>query len=163
MAGRAVLIEVYLLRCEADGTLAFRRLAGYLAGEETPDAAAWRIGLAAPLAGARHPAEPAVAVHSTSWRPLDDGTIVLSYVVAPDPEPGLAAIPVPATGLARSGDARRPSPPRIAHEQVAAHAARHLALVTDTDPAVRAVVDQSPRLARALAPLTRAPAGRPAD
>jgi len=97
---------VYLLGCGSGGLLAYRRAAGFLLTGETPDAAAGRIGL--PLGPPERPAVtgdaaggplsqgngPDLALHSTSWRHLDDGTIVLTYAVVPDPAPGGTAIPV---------------------------------------------------------------------
>jgi hypothetical protein len=154
--GRAVLVEVYLLRCHPDGRLAYRRVAGHLQPGETPDSAAERVGLG--VVGVQDGL--VVAVHSTSWRHLDDGTIVLTYVVLPDPEPGVPAITVQSRELARGASARRPSPRQVRHEQVAVHAARHLALIASTDPLVGRVLDRSPELGRVLALLDRAPAGQ---
>jgi len=151
-----VLVEVYLLRCRPDGLLAYRRAAGHLEPGETPDAAAERVGV---NPAGQHD-EHVVAVHSTSWRHLDDGTIVLTYAVVPDPEPTSPAIAIRSHEVARSADPRRPSPPQVRHAQVAAHAARHLALIADTDPLVREVLDRSPELGRALAALGRVPAGQ---
>ncbi len=150
-----MLVEVYLLRCRPDGLLAYRREAGHLAPGETPDTAAWRAGTCT----GSHQDSPLV-LHSTSWRHLDDGTIVLTYAALPDPEPGRRALPIRDLGMARTGDPRRPSPPDIRHEQVAAHAARHLALLVGTDPLVRQALDQYPQLGRALALLAQAPAGQ---
>lgn len=151
-----MLVEVYLLRCRPDGLLAYRRATALLGPGETPDAAAGRAGTDP---GSRHAGRVAV-LHSTSWRHLDDGTIVLTYATLPDPEPGKHAIPIRDFTAAGSGDPRRPSPPDVRHEQVAAHAARHLALVADTDPLIRLALDRFPDLARALAPLAPVPAGQ---
>ena len=85
-SGRPVVVEVYLLRCHPGGLLAYRCVTGQLGVSETPDEAAERIGrIAADRPG------PEVAVHSTSWRHLGDGSIVLAYAVAPDPVPGATA------------------------------------------------------------------------
>lgn len=151
-----MLVEVYLLRCHPDGLLAYRREAAPLGLGDTPDATAERVGMGP---GSQHGDSVAV-LHSTSWRHLDDGTIVLTYAALPDPELGRLAIPIQDFAVARSGDTRRPSPPRVRHEQVAAHAARHLALIADSDPLVRLALDQFPELSRALAPLARVPAGQ---
>jgi hypothetical protein len=155
MPGRPVAVEVYLLRCRADGTLAYRRVEGLLRAAESPDAAAARVGKTAS-------ADPglAVVVHSTSWRHRGDGTIVLTYVVAPDPAPGLAATPIVSFEMARGTDPRHPSPPRVRHEQVAAHAARHLALIADTDPDVSRALSACPPLRQALSTLPQLPAGQ---
>ncbi len=150
-----MVVEVYLLRCRPDGLLAYRSLSGPLTTSETPDEAAARIGGIAPGGP-----DPAVAVHSTSWRPLGDGSIILTYVVAPDPEPDTAAIPIASFETAHGPGANRPSPPRVRREQVAAHAARHLALVADTNSHVRLALSAHPALSRALAVLPRAAAGQ---
>ena len=150
-----MLVEVYLLRCRADGRLAYRRQTTLLGPGETPDAAA---GRAATGTGSR--ADAVAVLHSTSWRHLDDGTIVLTYAALPDLEPGGHAVPIRDFTSARSADPRRPSPPGVRHQQVAAHAARHLALVASTDPLVRLVLDRFPDLGRALAPLAKVPAGQ---
>jgi hypothetical protein len=153
MPGRPVLIEVYLLRCRPDGLLAYRREAGPLGPGEAPDTAATRVG------GGPY-ARPGAVLHSTSWRHLGDGTIVLAYAALPDPQPGRPAVAIRDFAVAVSGDAARPSPAEVRHDQVAAHAARHLALIAGTDPAVRLALDQFPELGRALVPLVPVPAGQ---
>jgi hypothetical protein len=155
MPGRPVVVEVYLLRCRADGMLAYRCVESPLRASESPDTAAERIGGTAT-------ADPglAVVVHSTSWRHRADGTIVLTYVVAPDPAPGLAATPIVSFEIARGTDPRHPSPPRVRREQVAAHAARHLALIADTDPHVSRALSACSPLRRALSVLPQLPAGQ---
>jgi hypothetical protein len=149
-----VLVEVYLLRCQPGGRLAYRRAAGRLGASESPDDAAGRIAM--PPAGQAGP----MAVHSTSWRHRADGSIVLTYAVLPDPSPSLPAVPITSFGIARGTDPRRPSPPRVHREEVAAHAARHLALLADTDPVVRQVLAEYPELNCALTALPRLPAGQ---
>ncbi len=119
---------------------------------ESPDGAAARIGLTG--------LDPTVVVHSTSWRHLDDGTIVLTYAVVPDPAPDLAAARITSFRIARSDDPGKPSPPLVSSEQVAAHAARHLALVTRTDPQIASILSAWPDLAGALASLPHLPAGQ---
>ena len=154
-SGRPVVVEVYLLRCHPGGLLAYRCVTGQLGVSETPDEAALRIGrIAADRPGAE------VAVHSTSWRHLGDGSIVLAYAVAPDPAPDAAAIPIPDFEAAHGPRASRPSPLGLQREQVAAHAARHLALVADTNPHVHQVFAACPELARSLEALPRAAAGQ---
>lgn len=148
-------VEVYLLRSGTGGGLAYRRVHGHLGGGETPDEAAARISGITPGRLAR----PA-AVHSTSWRHLPDGSIVLAYAVAPDPDPAAAALPVTTLDLAHGPSADRPSPVCVGYEQVAAHAARHLALVLDTSPLVRPALSADPALCQALDALPRAVAGQ---
>jgi hypothetical protein len=150
-----VLIEVYLLRSQPDGNLAYRLQTGYLTNTETPDDAAVRIGA---VPGDR--AEAIVAVHSTSWRHHDDGTILLTYAVAPDPAPQHEATPIASFELAHGQHPHRPSPQRVTTEQVAAHAARHLALLATTDPQVSTALITCPPLHQALTALPAMPAGQ---
>jgi len=147
--GRAVEVEVYLLRAEGGG-LAYRRRAGALGAREDPDAAARR------LAGVSGGA----LVHSTSWRCGDDGRVVLTYAVLPDPEPWRVAVPVGDVGLAYGESADRPSPVRVGFAQVALHAARHLAFLVEHDPHVGDVVGRDAGLAAVLASCAPGLAGR---
>jgi hypothetical protein len=82
-----------------------------------------------------------VLVHSTSWR-LDEGRLVLTYVVAVQPpaalNENLADETVARADLAR-GDALTP-PPEIGVSQVLEHAFRHLAWLVKDDEAVRAAL-----------------------
>jgi hypothetical protein len=82
-----------------------------------------------------------VLVHSTSWR-LDEGRLVLTYVVAVRPpaalNENLADEMVARADLAR-GDALKP-PPEIGVSQVLEHAFRHLAWLVKDDEAVRAAL-----------------------
>jgi len=149
------VVEVYLLSCRAGGGLAYRCVAGQLGVSETPDEAASRIGrIASDGPG------PAVAVHSTSWRHLGDGSIVLAYAVAPDPAPDATAVPILSFAVPHGPRASLPSPVHLQPEQIAAHAARHLALVADANPDVRQVLAAYPELARSLGALPQAPAGQ---
>lgn len=149
------MVEVYLLRCGPGGRLAYRCVSGRLGLSETPDEAAARIGQIT----ADGPAS-AMAVHSTSWRYLADGSIVLAYAVIPDPVPDAQAVLIRSLEVAHGSCASRPSPPLVRHEQVAAHAARHLALVADADPHLRQVFAAYPELARSLTALPPAPPGQ---
>jgi len=153
--GRLVLVEVCLIGCRPDGTLTYRCADGRLGGAENPDEAAARIG----LLPAESP-DPAVTLHSTSWRHLSDGSVVLTYVVAPDPDPGAPATPILSFELAHGPHPGRPSPERLRQDHVAAHAVRHLAHVSDVNPQVRLALSADPALSDALAGLARAPAGQ---
>src|SRR5579875_1941880 len=153
--GRRVMIEVYLLRAGPGGTLAFRRAWGWLDEAETPDDAAVRVG----LPRTRRPLR-AGTLHSTSWRHGADGSIVLTYVMAPDPEPELAAVELASLQLAHGPTARQPTPLQVRPEQVAAHAVRHLAMVADTNPQVREALCADQDLAAALAAAPRSTAGQ---
>jgi hypothetical protein len=153
-AWRPVTVEVYLLRSGPGGALAYRRACGHLGAGETPDEAAARIGQIAPGGPVQ------VAVHSTSWRHLADGSIVLAYAAAPDPDPRAPALPITTFDLVHGPSADRPSPPSVDDEHVAAHAARHLALLIDTSPLVRLALSADPALYRALSALPHALAGQ---
>jgi len=148
------MVEVYLFRGLPDGRLAYRCAAGQLREAESPDQAALRIGGRAAGEG-----DLSLAVHSTSWRHRPDGAIILAYAVLPDPCPHLPAAPLADTEIARGPRADRPSPDHVRRDQVAAHAARHMALITRTDTAVRLVLSAHPELGRALAELAPALAG----
>ena len=66
-----------------------------------PDAAAGRA--AAEPSG--QPGGAMAVLHSTSWRHLDDGTIVLTYAALPDPAPDRPAVPIRSFEAARSAAA----------------------------------------------------------
>ena len=82
-------------------------------------------------------------VHSTSWR-LDEGRLILTYVVAVEPpaalNENLLDEPVARADLAR-GDAMTP-PPEIGVSQVLEHAFRHLAWLVKDDDAVRGALPE---------------------
>ncbi len=149
LATRPVQVEVYAFR-GAPG-LAYRRVAGYLGAGESPDLAVAR------LVGLR---DGDSLVHSTSWRPMPDGTIVLTYAVAPDPRPAESATPLEDLVFATGDGPSRPTPPDVTNDQVAAHAIRHLGFLLETDPSARAALERDPALAGLLADLAPALAGR---
>lgn len=143
-----------MLRAEADGGLAYRRLVGGLHAAEDPDRAARRLaGIPAPGSG--------TMVHSTSWRYAADGQVVLTYAVAPDPDPALPAVQLEEVRIAYGESADRPSPVKVEAGQVAAHAVRHLAFLAEHDPKAAGPLARDPLLADALARRTPAPAGKP--
>ncbi|MDL4772744.1 MULTISPECIES: hypothetical protein [Thermomonosporaceae] len=149
---RRVVVEIYVLRAVADGRLAYRRLTGALGRAEDPDSAARR------LAGV---GETVPLVHSTSWRCAADGGVVLTYAVAPDPEPARPATPLgPSAQVARGERADRPAPDAVGPDQVAAHAARHLAFLAEHDDVARAALTGDPLLAEAVARHAPGMAGR---
>lgn len=134
-----------MLRADAAGRWSYRRVVTRPGPGESPDEAARRTcGITA--------ARPSIVVHSTSWRALPEGEIVLTYVVCPDPRPWLPADALPATEPARGAAPAAPAPERIEVAQVVAHAIRHLAFLLAEDPVVRAALLCHPRLAVALAP-----------
>ncbi|MEV8343125.1 hypothetical protein [Streptomyces niveus] len=127
-----VLVEALLLRHDPTEGFAYRRLITALGGRARPDDIA--RGLALPAEDdERH------LVHSTSWRATDEGQIVLTYLIHPDPAPDLPGTPLPDPGaIARSPRAGHPTPPDLKPHHVVAHAVRHLAFLARTDPAVAA-------------------------
>lgn len=149
LATRPVQVEVYAFRGVPG--LAYRRVAGYLGAGETPDLAVAR------LVGLR---DGGSLVHSTSWRPMPDGTIVLTYAVAPDPRPAEPATPLKDLAFATGEAPSRPTPPEVTNDQVAAHALRHLGFLLDTDPSASAALERDPDLTALLAGLPPALAGR---
>lgn len=74
---------------------------------------------------------------------------MLTYTVVPDPEPA-AGTPLREPSIVCSGDPLRPSPPVLHAHHVAAHGARHLVFLADTDPTVRRAARQAPGLWAAL-------------
>ena len=129
-ASPPVLVEVLLLRHDPAEGFAYRRLITALAGRARPDDTARRLALLAED-------DDAHLVHSTSWRATDDGRIVLTYLVHPDPAPNLPGIPLPDPhAVARSPKPGHPAPPDLHPRHVAAHAVRHLAFLARTDPVV---------------------------
>jgi len=147
-----IVVEALALRVADRGRWAYRHLVTSPAPGETPDEAARR------LAGVPADADRTV-VHSTSWRYEPDGRIVLSYAVCPDPRPELPAAELADPRIVRGDGPASPTPGEVRPEHVAAHALGHLALLLDTDPAVRAALTAAPAVAAALAGLARTPAG----
>jgi hypothetical protein len=149
-----VVVEVYLLRCHPGGLLAFRCVTGQLGAAETPDEAAARIGRI-PAGGPG----PGVAVHSTSWRHLGDGSIVLAYAVAPDPAPDAIAVPIPSLEIPHG-----PAP--AGHRRRACNGSRSRRTRPATSPWSPTPIPTSarysphPELARSLGALPRVPAGQ---
>lgn len=125
-----VLVEVLLLRHDPTEGFAYRRLITALGRGVRPDATARRLARLAED-------DDSHLVHSTSWRATDEGQIVLTYLLHPDPAPDLPATSMPdPRALARSPRPGHPSPPELKPHHVAAHAVRHLAFLARTDPAV---------------------------
>lgn len=151
-----VLVEVLLLRHDPAEGFSYRRLITALGGRARPDDVARRLA-----ALGEH--DDAHLVHSTSWRATDEGRIVLTYLVHPDPSPDLPGTPLPdPRSLARSPRPGHPTPPDLTPRHVAAHAVRHLAFLARTDPAVAAHLASSGDSAdAALDRLPGVPAGQP--
>lgn len=146
---KPVRAEVFLLS-ERDGRLRFRRVGAPLpAGAHPDDAARQLSGLTASTPGA--------VLHSTSWR-FEDGSVVLTYVALPDPQPHMGTRPV-IVDTAAYGGPLTPSPVRIDADAVAAHACRHLALLAVSDEAIAAAARFQPVLWELLAKLEPITAG----
>ncbi|MFJ4921663.1 hypothetical protein [Streptomyces sp. NPDC088725] len=127
-----VLVEVLLLRHDPGEGFAYRRLVTGLDRRARPDDTARRLALLDEHDD-RH------IVHSSSWRATDEGHIILTYFVHPDPDPSRPGIPLTDPhDIARSPSPGRPAPPDLSLDNVAAHAIRHLAFLGRTDPAVAA-------------------------
>jgi hypothetical protein len=136
-----VVVETLLLGAH-DGHLTCRAAEEGLADNEHPDAAARRLaGFGSPFGSTGS----GRLIHSTSWR-FDAGRIVLTYAALPDPDPA-TALRFPAGGAtAARGTALDPSPPHVDRADVIAHAARHLAFLHRTDPAVAGAAIEHPSL-----------------
>lgn len=157
-AAPSVVIETLLLRHDLTYGFAYRRLHTCLARGADPDCAARRL---AGLAGREEDDGHGHLVHSTSWRVGDEGQIILTYLVHPDPDPTRSAV-----GLADPHDVARgarpgsPTPLDLTLDHVAAHAVRHLAFLARTDPAVTAFLAARPATRRALDVIPGVPAGQ---
>ncbi|MBV8542873.1 MAG: hypothetical protein JO063_04595 [Pseudonocardiales bacterium] len=150
-----VQVEVILLSISEDDRLSWRVAYGDLPAGCRPDARARE------LAGLDDQVPAATVVHSTSWRPTPGG-LILTYVVAPDPDPAegtVSAVPADARILCAE-DAAAPTPAAVTLEHVLAHALRHLSLVARTTPAVLAATDAYPRLWHAVVTHTPDVAGQ---
>lgn len=121
------------------GALRWSPSSAPLTGGEPDDVARALAGLAAEGA----PAEPGRTLHSTSWR-YDDGAVVLTYAVFPDPGAHAGWEPL-GEHLAVCAGPVSPGPPHVDGSQVAAHAARHLAyLAAGRDPHLTRCARQDP-------------------
>ncbi|MGH3768343.1 MAG: hypothetical protein ACRDTX_24860 [Pseudonocardiaceae bacterium] len=148
-------IEVILLSVSDDAALGWRLASGDLPSGCRPDARARE------LAGLTTDMPTATVVHSTSWRPTPAG-LVLTYAVAPDPDPAagtVRAVPADAS-IACSAHAASPTPAVVRVEHVLAHALRHLSMVARTSPAVIEAVDAHTRLWHAVVAHTPDVAGQ---
>ncbi|MDJ0346090.1 hypothetical protein QMK19_31475 [Streptomyces sp. H10-C2] len=158
-----VLIETLLLRHDTAGGFAYRRRLVPLERHADPDHTARH------LADLGNPADldqldernDQHVVHSTSWRATDEGHIILTYLVHPDPQPSKPAVVLadPHT-IARSDHPSRPQPTGLATDHVVAHAIRHLAFLARTDPVIAAHLTHHPHTHLALAALPGLQAGR---
>ncbi|GIF64405.1 hypothetical protein Ais01nite_24400 [Asanoa ishikariensis] len=130
------IVEVVLLSA-ADGALRFRTVSDRLPAGVHPD------DLALHLSGLTL-CTPGATLHSTSWRFASE-SVVLTYAALPDPTPTTTA-PLSPDRMVTGRAALAPSPPDVDTDAVAAHAARHLALLTVTDPVVAAAASAQPDL-----------------
>ncbi|MDG4823145.1 hypothetical protein O7635_14915 [Asanoa sp. WMMD1127] len=143
------IVEVVLLSA-ADGALRYRTLSAALPAAVHPD------DLALHLSGLTL-CTPGATLHSTSWRFADE-SVVLTYAALPDPAP-VSTRPLSPDRMVIGGAALAPSPPRVDAEAVAAHAARHLALLATTDPVIADAATAQPHLWDLLAKLPAGLAG----
>ncbi|WP_371791232.1 hypothetical protein OG285_15170 [Streptomyces sp. NBC_01471] len=148
------MIEALLLRHDPANGFAYRRRITPLERHANPDHTA-RLLAHLQEDNDRH------LVHSTSWRATDNGHIVLTYLIHPDPDPGQPALPLANPhDIAHSDRPAHPTPPTLQLEHVAAHAIRHLAFLGRTDPTVTAHLAHRPHTQQALSAVTPIPAGQ---
>ncbi len=126
-----VMVEVLVFRADGEGWLNYREVRAQLRPPTEPDTLALR------LAGVDGSVPQWTVSHSTSWRSDPAGVIVLTYAVAPDPDPQQDAEALQPAGVLCSGDPLRPRPEALHVHHVAAHAVRHLAHLAESDPTVR--------------------------
>jgi hypothetical protein len=141
----SISVEVLMLLADDAGRWSYRQVDVVPAPGESPDQAARRgCGLAADA--------DSTVVHSTSWRYVPDGRVILTYAVCPDPVPDAPRAVLAGVGEVAIGPAPAvPAPERIEVENVVAHAVRHLALLLITDPVVRRTLRRRPAIEAALA------------
>lgn len=81
-----------------------------------------------------------VISHSTSWRYIDGGTTIITYVVYSDDfdfSSGQDSIlPISDIQILESGDPSRPAPKEIPISNVVAHGIRHLSYLVTNNPSV---------------------------
>lgn len=150
-----VVIEVVYLRADMDGRWHYRRGAQDLPARTEPDRAARSLAGLDDTAAA-----PTSVLHSTSWRYDPAGHVILTYAVLPDPDPSAAANPLPSMEIARGEHHAHPTPAALGPDHVAAHAIRHLAWLSSTDPVVAAALGEDGGLRDALAAARPDPAGQ---
>ncbi|GIF74521.1 hypothetical protein [Asanoa siamensis] len=143
------IVEVVLLSADR-GMLRHRTVRAPLPSGPHPD------DLALHLSGLTL-CTPGATLHSTSWR-FVDRAVVLTYAALPDPSPSDTE-PLAPDRMVIGGAALAPSPPHVDADAVAAHAARHLALLATTDPVVAAAAAAQPELWDLLAKLPAGLAG----
>lgn len=149
-----VMIETLILRHDPTDGFAYRRRITPLERHANPDHTARHL---AHLREDDH----RHLVHSTSWRATEDGHIVLTYLIHPDPDPTRPAHSLAnPNDIARSTRPAHPTPSAVTLTHVAAHAVRHLAFLGRTDPAVAAHLDGRPHTQQALSSVAPVLAGR---
>jgi hypothetical protein len=143
------IVEVVLLSA-AGGALRYRTESAPLPSGVHPD------DLALHLSGLTL-CTPGATLHSTSWR-FAAKSVVLTYAALPDPTPA-GTHPLSPDRMVMGRAALAPSPPEVDTDAVAAHAARHLALLATTDAVIAAAATAQPRLWDLLAKLPTGLAG----
>jgi hypothetical protein len=128
-------VEIVVLTCPGPGPhLGYQVRRDALGAGEAPDDAARRLA----------PATGLEVLHSTSWR-FEAGRVVLTYaaVAAGGPAAPGDVLPLEEPAVLSSGDPLAPAPPALHLHHVVAHAVRHLAQLTTSDPAVAAAAFRS--------------------
>ncbi|MQA15759.1 MAG: hypothetical protein GEV09_16865 [Pseudonocardiaceae bacterium] len=141
----SVVIEVLAFRLDGNGWLACRDARVRWQPPAEPDELALRT------AGITRDTPEWTVSHSTSWRYDPAGVLVLTYALAPDPDPQQPAVALPRAGVLCSGDPLHPRPEALHAHHVAAHAVRHLAHLAVSDPTVRDAASHRPELWRVIA------------
>jgi len=142
--GGAVVVEVIALWGDSDGAIGYRQSQAELGDAEHPDALARTLADDGRLK----------LLHSTSWRFLPTGQVMLTYAAVSDGNVSGQSSHIEDFEPASSGDPMAPCPVWVTGQQVAAHAARHLAFLAATDPNSCATLTEALRSA-----LDRLPAG----
>ncbi|MEV4536115.1 hypothetical protein AB0J82_20200 [Asanoa sp. NPDC049518] len=143
------IVEVVVLSASS-GMLRYRTVSDALPAGVHPD------DLALHLSGLTL-CTPGATLHSTSWRFASE-SVVLTYAALPDPSPS-ATVPLSPDRMVTGHAALAPSPPSVDTDAVAAHAARHLALLAVTDPVIAAAASTRPDLWDLLTKLPTGVAG----
>lgn len=90
-------------------------------------------------------------LHSTSWRHDEEkSTLIITWAIYPDPNPDFGTSPVDVYSPGLQKDAVHPAPKHGEAVASVAHAARHFAFLSKTDPAFLEALSSDPELTEAL-------------